>query len=206
MHLPLPVIPLEPALGSLRRFSSNSFTRLTLFCSHAAWALFMVATYNWRWPARRPWRSDSQGVRPGAIARKSWRGQSPARRGRSQGGREGWLATAPAPEFSRLCDGRARIGSWRGTRPSSIRHSSRSGTARRLFLRHLSVIVSRSRGTEGFNKRGEPARREHLCEVCSVSPPGNGARAVSNSIVCRQRIDIAGRPTLPRLARLAPAA
>ena len=84
----------------------------------------MVATYNWRWPAMRPWRSDS--------ARRSARRhcQEVVARPTISAARAKPRAVARAgfrrhqrQSFSGCVMGRARIGSWRKTRPNSSANS-----------------------------------------------------------------------------------
>src|SRR5687768_9385954 len=106
MHLALPIVPLESSLGS-----GSSVLQQLLRSAHMV--LFpcrldqvqvgriQLALASDALLTLRLDKAFGPAPLPGS------RGEANHQRGESEakGGREGWLATAPAPEFLRLCDG-----------------------------------------------------------------------------------------------------
>src|SRR4051812_31706375 len=106
MHSALPIIPLESSFGSC----SGIFQQLLRSAHMVLFPLRLCKVYGGRIQlalasdtplALRLGKAFGTAPLPGSRGEANHQGAE----GEAKGGRESWLATAPAPEFLRLCDG-----------------------------------------------------------------------------------------------------
>src|SRR5688500_14280558 len=106
MHLALPIVPLEPSLGSF-----SSVLKQLLRSAHMVLFPGRLGNVHGCHIQLALTSDASRALRPGSALGPAplpgSRGEANHQRGEGEakGAREGWLATAPAPEFLRLCDG-----------------------------------------------------------------------------------------------------